>query len=256
MDLPNQPAPEQVAQPHRQSRWVLWGIITVILLAIIFVLITFIGGNNIGARLLNKKAVGGGKTIEKLSSTGLRSVVKQKGVYLVTLPVSENAKKVEVCQTKGTRATCRTVAGNVKGTEVQINVPSLPAGPAFLRVTERDASGAITGREVFRRNLTILAVANKATEENGGGGSGGGGGGGGGSSGGNNQGPSVPSAEFVVPVDDEVVTANVDMDTRVKLTDVGASNLSCQEWILDGKTLTNSDWVDGQSPDLSEGACN
>jgi hypothetical protein len=63
------------------------------------------------------------------------------------------------------------------------------------------------------------------------------------------------SAQFVVPIDNEVVTLGEALDVRVKLTETDASKVVCQEWLLDGVPIANAQWEGGQSPDLSATPC-
>jgi hypothetical protein len=214
-------------------------------------------------------AKGGGTALKTLTPAGPRVTVTQKLSYLLLLPEPGTIKKIEICRTSGKRDACKPLASAVSGTSVQIKIPVMKTGQAYIRGTERNAAGQLTGRELFRRLVAVQAAPVEISQESGGGSGGGGGGGGSGGGGGGSSNnaesnnasaptatPNIPTAEFVVPVQDETVVADSAMDVRVKLTQTSTNELSCQQWILDGVELTTNDWDGGQSPDLSAGPCN
>lgn len=156
-----------------------------------------------------------------------------------------------------------TLAGSVPNNgRATVNIPSNPknikSGDGTLRLIARNSKGELLTQINITRPVRIIQTASRPTpapKGDTGGGSGGGGGGGDSSQ------PTPtpargPSAEFVVPTDNEVVAANTNQDVRVKLIETTVNKLTCQQWILDGQPLLTSDWVSGQSPDLSAGACN
>lgn len=203
----------------------------------------------------------GGGAIGALTAVGPRIGVNRGGTYTVILPEPSVTKKIEVCQQGGR---CYTVASSVKGSSARIKIPGIAVGArADLKVSERGANELLTGRILFRRALLIKAEQIQSGGDSGGSGGGGGGSSSGGSSSSSNKQtssssatPQVAAAEFIVPVDDEQVELGSDVDVRVKLTEIAGSNLKCQQWKINGRYITESDWEDGQSPDKSAGACN
>lgn len=161
-----------------------------------------------------------------------------------------------------------TLAGSVPNNgRATVNVPNNPRkikpGDGTLRLIARNSKGELLTQINITRPVRIIQTTSRPTpapKGDTGGGSGGGDSGGGGSGRDSSQPTPTPargpSAEFVVPTDNEVVTANTNQDVRVKLIETTVNKLTCQQWILDGQPLLTSDWVSGQSPDLSAGACN
>jgi len=222
-----------------------------------------VAGNRTAQRSVIAPANVGGGSISTLTAAGPRVGVERGGTYTVILPEPSATKKIEVCAQGGR---CYAVASSVRGASAQIRIPNIPVSTrAYLKVSERGPDGLLTGREFFRRALLIAAARPRpvAQQDDGGDGGGGGGGGGGGSSddggGDSNQQPTPTpqvAAEFVVPVDDEQLAANSDLDVRVQLTEITGTGLGCQQWKLNGQIITVNDWEGGQSPDLSAESCN
>ncbi len=209
-----------------------------------------------GSRRVIAPSQSGKNVIDMRASAGLRVLVKSGKSYRLNLPTSATSKKVEICQRSGTRDKCRTLVGSVQGSSVQIQIPPLRSGAAYLKVTERSADGKTVGRELSRSTLAVQPSSSQPGDVGGSGGGGGGSGGSGGGGGGDRGSQrTTPVAEFVLPFNGETVTAGTTLDVRVKLLETSSRNLRCQQWILDGVTLTLGDWANGQSPDASAGPC-
>lgn len=180
-------------------------------------------------------------------------------------------EKIEYCYGKTLKRKCVILAAAAPNNgKAVVKVPaSVPAGKGYLKFTARDPQKKLFGSMVSNSNTVSAQPASTALSSGGssggGGGSSGGGGGGSGGSGGGEESnrdvsnpttqPAGVGAEFLVPIDNEVVAPGDALDVRIKLTETSAAQLTCQEWILDGVTLTSANWESGQSPDLSAGPC-
>lgn len=234
--------------------------------------VTVVGRSS--ARTIGPANVGGG-AIFSLTPAGPRVAVSQGTSYDVFLPDPITRKKVEICWRDGARDRCRTLATAAVGASAHVTMPTIPPGRAYLKVSERGDNGLLTGRIFYQRALLVTPprLAQQPRDnggDSGGGDSGGGGGGGESRGGGSGQGdasgtaPTPPvappqvagaSAQFTLPTDGSAYDANANLDVWVLLTETSSSRLRCQQWLLDGRTLTSVDWVGGQSPDLSDGPC-
>lgn len=66
----------------------------------------------------------------------------------------------------------------------------------------------------------------------------------------------TPTARFLAPPDGhQILEGNPLGAIRVQVRERRDDPISCQEWILDGRTLVSTDWLLGSNPDESIGPC-
>ena len=229
-------------------------------------------GGSLSTRVLNPVSSAYGQYVAPAKLTvGQRTVITWK--INVGQPAYPSVK-IELCRSRFFGQRCTTLVPETPNDgSASIVVPKVASGSAALRLTpRRQIRGQLLSRLSIAANVSIVASSPSASRpqpagggesgsSDGGGGGGGSGGGssdGGGGSGGDTQGsaPQVSgSAQFIVPTNGSVVDAGVDLDVRVQLSEGMPGQLTCQQWLLDGRPLTGADWVGGQSPDLSDGPC-
>lgn len=67
---------------------------------------------------------------------------------------------------------------------------------------------------------------------------------------------SAPTAQFLTPPDGyQILEGNPLGSIRVEVRERRDDPITCQEWILDGRTLVPADWLPGSNPDESSGPC-
>ena len=196
-------------------------------------------------------------------------------VHIVQWDISPRAiwqypsEKIELCRGRLFGVRCVTLTPDTPNDgAARVAIPrNFPVGTAYLRLTARSIRGALFASRSAARPITVQPARPRAIggsrvppqpvpppepESGGGGGSGGDSGGGGGGS------PplvATASAVFLSPLAGDRPSANGSLLTQVRLRWQEGNEPSCQEWKLDGRTLTTSDWLGGQSPDLSDGPC-
>jgi uncharacterized membrane protein YgcG len=196
----------------------------------------------------------GGNVLPLTGPTGPRLKIAAGQKYTVVLPGPGVTRKIELCQTVRGSERCQILAAKASGKQASVTIPrSYTSGKGHIKVSERRPDGSVGG-VLYRRAVEV----GKPVEEGGSGGDSGGGGGGGGggdSGGGSGGGGRKVKAQFIVPANNDDLTAGVALDVRVRLDGVTLQDLGCQEWLLDNQQILPEQWVEGQSPDLSSGSC-
>lgn len=151
--------------------------LTALIVMLVLVVLLVVGfGGWLGARV-----IGAGRN---------RLAVTRGTVHTVVLPQTIPANKVEIC--RGLPLRCTVLSAIARGKQVAVRIPvNYPLGRAYIKVTERDLQGRITGKIHYKRAVMIVPQP-EPSEDSSGGSSGGGGsssGGGGGSSGGGDNSP-------------------------------------------------------------------